>query len=186
MSERNLASGVLAELAKPNIQVEIFVELFLDAGTVRLWSGLGNLTIDGNTYTGTGALGGITQIEEDAGDVRATGVAMTLSGIPSSQLGLVLNNPLQGRPAIVHAGFFNAQWQFISLVRLIRGRIDTCEIDIAGDTCTITVRAENHLIDLERPRVRRYTDEDQRNLYPDDRGLEFVASIQNKELIWKQ
>ena len=48
----------------------------------------------------------------------------------------------------------------------------------------ITVTVENKLIMLERPRNRRYTDQDQKNLFSGDKGLEFVDDLQDKELVW--
>jgi hypothetical protein len=44
--------------------------------------------------------------------------------------------------------------------------------------------AESRLIDLERSRERRYTSEDQKIDYPNDKGLEFIADLQDKEIVW--
>ena len=55
------------------------------------------------------------------------------------------------------------------------------------ETAVITVSVENRLIDLEKPRVRRYTPEDQKIDLPfnvRDNGFDEVASVQNKEIIW--
>jgi len=40
------------------------------------------------------------------------------------------------------------------------------------------------MIAFERPYVRRYTDEDQKIEHPTDKGFEFVAAIQDLELVW--
>jgi len=37
---------------------------------------------------------------------------------------------------------------------------------------------------LETPLNRRYTDQDQKNLFAGDRGLEFVESLQDKSIVW--
>ena len=34
------------------------------------------------------------------------------------------------------------------------------------------------------PRVRRYTLEDQKLNFPNDKGLEFIPSLQNKDITW--
>ena len=57
-------------------------------------------------------------------------------------------------------------------------------IDDGGQTCTISVSAESRLIDLDRTRERRYTSEDQKIDFPNDKGLEFIADLQDKEIIW--
>ena len=45
-------------------------------------------------------------------------------------------------------------------------------------------RAVVRLIDLDRSRARRFTSEDQKIDYPDDKGLEMVASLQDTVIIW--
>jgi hypothetical protein len=53
-----------------------------------------------------------------------------------------------------------------------------------SSTATISVTVENVLIKLERPVVRRFTNEDQKSRFPSDKGLEYVASLQDKEIFW--
>jgi hypothetical protein len=62
--------------------------------------------------------------------------------------------------------------------------MDVMGIEDSGDTANINVTAESRLIDLERSRERRYTSEDQKINYPNDKGLEFIADLQDKELVW--
>jgi hypothetical protein len=62
--------------------------------------------------------------------------------------------------------------------------MDTMGIEDSGDTANIGLTAESRLIDLERSRERRYTSEDQKIDYPNDKGLEFIADLQDKEIVW--
>ena len=48
----------------------------------------------------------------------------------------------------------------------------------------MTIAVENKLIILERPVERRYTDQDQKELFVGDKGLEFVDSLQDKSVNW--
>jgi len=43
---------------------------------------------------------------------------------------------------------------------------------------------ENKLIDLERPRVGRFTSEYQKSIYSEDKGFDFVESLQEQKLTW--
>jgi len=54
-----------------------------------------------------------------------------------------------------------------------------------GETAEVSLTGESRLIDLERPRVRRWTSEDQKSLYSGDLGFDFLNSIQEKEIVWK-
>lgn len=69
-------------------------------------------------------------------------------------------------------------------VEVFTGELDQMNILEAADTATIQVTAENVLVRLERPVVRRFTDQDQKSRYPGDRGLEFIAGLQDKEIFW--
>lgn len=53
-----------------------------------------------------------------------------------------------------------------------------------GDTATITLSAESRMVTWDRPRTRRYNNEDQQSRYPGDRGFEYVAQMVEKSLIW--
>jgi hypothetical protein len=64
------------------------------------------------------------------------------------------------------------------------GFMDTMVINDGGETATIQVTVENRLIEFERTRVRRYTAEDQKIDFPTDKGLEFVAEMEEKEIVW--
>ena len=57
-------------------------------------------------------------------------------------------------------------------------------INDTGETLTISVSIESRLIDLERPRIWRYTSEDQKRVYPTDKGFDFVNDLQSKQIIW--
>lgn len=187
MGERTVHASVQTELTKDLVRLALFVELLLDGGAVRLSTLTQSFTLGGQVYTGAGSLGGIDKVEEHAGDIRASGIAMTLSGMPSSTIALVQTEQFQGRRATVWLAFFDLNWALIgSDIKLFAGKLDYPEIDETGETCKITVHAENQMIDLERARVRRYTHEDQIQLYPGDLGLEFVAAIQNREIIWME
>ena len=62
--------------------------------------------------------------------------------------------------------------------------MDVMTINDSGETSTITVSAENKLIIFQKTAVRRYTAEDQKIEHPTDKGFEFVAKIQEKEVVW--
>ena len=62
--------------------------------------------------------------------------------------------------------------------------MDVMTITEAGDSSTISIACENKLIALERSKERRYTPEDQKIDFPNDKGFEFVADTSKQEIIW--
>jgi hypothetical protein len=62
--------------------------------------------------------------------------------------------------------------------------MDQMNIDDGPDSSTIELKVENRLVDLERARVARFTSGYQKSVYPNDKGLDFVESLQDRELFW--
>lgn len=181
---RTITTAVQTEFDADVLRPFYAVELAFDSGTSRIWSGYGDITFGGNTYSGVGTLGAISRIEETQ-EIASTGVRFGLSGIPSDILSVALSEPYQGRSAKIYLGVFDANYGVIADPFLcFDGRMDVMAINDDGDTSTITVTAEHRLIDLERPRLRRYTSEDQKALYSGDKGFDFVADLQDKTIAW--
>jgi len=159
------------------------VRLNLDGGIVR-WNGTPQtLTLDGEAYLGIGTLGSIAAIEEGA-ELRSYGLTVQLSAIPRDMVSVALNQDYQGRDAIVWEVPLGSDDQPVAdPIVVFRGRIDQMDI-MLGQTAMVTLKLENRLADWERPRVRRYTNEDQTARYPTDRGFEFVSTTTEKQLNW--
>ena len=68
--------------------------------------------------------------------------------------------------------------------KCFNGVLDVPTIQDSAETCTLQFTYENALIDMQRPRTWRYTNESQKQLFPNDRGLEYVASIQDLKITW--
>lgn len=108
---RSASSQMLDILVENEIQPYYAIEMLFDGsgatgsgdGAVRLWTGFGDKTIDGNVYTGSGNLLNIDGIDEVA-DLSAKGVTVTLSGISSAIVSAALQEPYQGRIARIYFG----------------------------------------------------------------------------------
>ena len=181
--EASFEAATLAALVRPIV----LVELAFASGSVRVWTGLGDLTWNGATWVGTGTFMGISPIEETA-EVRAAGVTLTLSGIPSSLIALALAEPYQGRPCAIHFGALDTNTYALigTPFQIFKGRMDVMTIEEGPETATISVSAESRLVDLERARERRYDHQDQQLVAPGDRFFEYVPSIVNAEIKWGQ
>jgi len=159
----------------------------------------------GSVYLGAGQLVNISSIEETT-EIEAKGATITMSGIPSSFLSLALSEPYQGRPCRIFFGLWLSKGEISTqsnqiittedllnfqlegdtkyFAEIFSGELDQMNISEEGSTSTIAVTAENILIKLERPVVRRFTNEDQKSRFPTDKGLDFVAGLQDKEIFW--
>jgi hypothetical protein len=177
---RDITSAVLNALDNAVIEPFFAVDLYLDSGPLYLWSGYGDLVIGGKTYLGAGQLLNISSVAETT-EMEAKGATISVSGIPSSFLSLALTEPYQGRECRIYFGVTSSPFNY---VEVFAGELDQMNIEEQVDTANISVIAENVLVKLERPVVRRFTNEDQKSRFPNDRGLEFIASLQDKEIFW--
>lgn len=207
---RNLSGVVDILVEEPVIETFYAIELEFDTTPMYLWTGIGDLVVDAKTYRGVGKFINISEIQEGA-DLSAKGATVSLSGIPSDMLTMALDEEYQGRKCYIRFGFTNIALGDESLLLteggeeitteagepidvsisttdvlfdLFTGYIDQMNIDEGPDTSTISISVESKLIDLERPRARRYTDADQRSRFPGDKAFEFVARLQKETLTW--
>lgn len=181
---RDLTTALKNELTAPVLSPVIFYEGEFASGFVRLWSGYGDLLWNGQTWQGVGHLAGISPIQED-GQISAKGITVSLSGIPQSLIAVALSEARQGKPGKIWLGAMDSAGAVVVDPYLsFSGRLDVPEIDEGADTATITITYESRLIDLERPRERRYTANDQALDYPGDKGFDYIPSLQDKQIVW--
>lgn len=181
---RTLSTAMQAVATAELVRPIYLVDLEFASGSIYLWSGLGDLSFNSNTYIGAGDLLTIGAVQEST-ELTATGAQITLGGIKQSLLTLARDEPYQGRPLTIRLGAFDENGDLIaSPVILFSGFMDVMTINDSGETSTITVSAENKLIIFQKTAVRRYTAEDQKIEHPTDKGFEFVAKIQEKEVVW--
>ena len=215
----NILSYLEFDEVKPFFAVELLFEDGINIGTdasgdtissapLYFWTGIGDTTIDGITYIGTGTLMQISSIKETA-EIQAAGATLTLSGIPADLLSLALSVPYQGRIGKIKFGLIDADGDLLELesafnilaesgidiglegvdqsnvlVDMFVGYMDQMNIDEGSDTATISLSLESKLLDLDRPVIRRYNNESQKVLFPNDLAFEFLNDLQDKDLSW--
>lgn len=180
---RGLTTAMKDALTARQVEPAILVELEFDSGTDRIWTGYGDLSWDGKTWNGAGELLGIRPFSETT-DVTATQAQVTISGIPASWISLALSEDYQGRTGTLYLAAIDSSGNVISDPAEFAGRMDQMQIEKSGETMLIRLSIESQLIDLRKPREFRYTDQDQQIDYPNDKGFEYVAGLQDKTLTW--
>lgn len=181
---RDLTGAVAAELAAATLRPVLFYEGEFSGGTLRLWTGVATISWNSQSWTGAGNLLGVSEIAETSG-IQANGVTVSLSGMNTAVIAAALDQAQQGLTGRVWLGVMDAAGAVIADPFLaFEGRLDVPEISDNGDSCTVAISYESRLIDLERPRERRITHEDQQIDYPGDLGRQYVAELQDKALLW--
>jgi hypothetical protein len=183
---RPVSTAFANAVAAGTVRPAMLVECLFDSGPLRIWTGIGPLDWNGQTWTGAGGVIAIADVEEGA-SVQALGTSITLSGIDSSAVAIALAEPYQGRRIVLRMALFDDAGAIIASPDIVfDGRADVMTIVDSGATCTIAMTAESMFIDLQRSRERRYEHEDQQLDYPGDLGFAFVSQIQDQPLKWGQ
>jgi len=181
---RVLSSNMATEFASDTLSPIVLVKFDFDTLPLYLWSGVGDLDWDSETWTGAGNLMSFGSLEETT-EVRAIGTSITLNGLNQSVISAALTEDYQGRTATIWLGAMDESGNVVSdPVIIFGGRMDVMTIEEGAEDVSINITVENRLIDFERTKIRRYTDQDQKIDYPNDKGFEFVAAIQEKEIVW--
>jgi len=180
---RTVSSAFLTALADPEIEVFYAVNLDFDSGSLLFWTGYGSKVIGGETYTGTGNLLTIEGLEETS-DLSARGTTLTLNGLDSTIISYALSEEYQGRSVTIYLGIGS------ETVEIFSGYMDQMQVADSGDTSTIKLTVESKLIVLERPVVRRYTEQshqavrNSKSLSGDDSFFRWLTKLQDKQITW--
>lgn len=181
---RDITVDFQTEISASVLNPAIFIKAEFDSGDVFVWSGLGPKLFGGDTYTGLGNLLEISSVKETQG-IQANGLQFTLSGVPSSYVSIALSEEYQWRPITMWFAVLDNTGAIVSDPYLLfYGYMDVMEIEDSGEESRIVLAAENTLVGLTESKERRYTPEDQKQYFPADLGLDYVASIQDTEIKW--
>jgi len=173
----------LAACQAPQLAPAIFVQLTFASTTIYVWSGLGSILWNGQTWMGLGALLGLAPVEEGT-TVEARGMTVRLSGIDPALLPECLGDFQLGLPAVIYFDVYANGALTGSPLTAWSGRMDQPTLDVAADTATIAIACESRLVDLNIAVDRRYTLEDQQMDWPGDLGFVFTAGLQEQALFW--
>jgi hypothetical protein len=184
MAGRDLSAAFIAEITAGGLAPIALLEAHFDSGNINLWTGVGDLVTGGKTYVGTCGILSISQIQERK-KITANGLSVTLNGLDNSILTLVEDEPFHGRTFEMYLAVLTEAGAVVADPYLMfEGFMDFVKIKDDAKTITIDMNIENVLISLERPLDTKYTSEDQKRDYPNDTFFDFIADIQNKEVIW--
>lgn len=181
---RGLSSAAQAAIAEEVVVRSVAVALDFPAGVARWNSSPADIVIEGETFLGVGALGTISAAEEGI-ELRSYGMTVGITGIPRDAIAIALGQAYQGRAATVWEVILDGgTWLPVAdPVVIFRGRMDQMDITL-GSMAEVSVKLENRLTDWERPKIVRYTDQDQRRRDPNDGSFRFLPATTEKEIIW--
>ena len=185
-SRQGIDSATVTQLSADYQEPFLAVKAEFDTSTVRVWSGVDDLTLNSETYTGAGTFLTISNINE-SNELASDGITIGLSYMDSTVLNYALTESYQNRPVTIFLGFLTGGTNNVKgYVTIFKGRMVNMSINDTPDGANILLSAENRLIDLMRPRGYRYTHQAQDHLFSGDLGLQYIQKIQDREVTWGQ
>ena len=156
---RGIDSSLGTALSADTVRIFFALKAEFLGGTARFWSGLGDKTIESETYIGAGDIIAFAPITESA-ELEANGINLTINGIDSSLIATALTDVYQGRTLTLYVGALDANFAVIATYQLFKGLMDVMTISDDSNYSNISITCENILIGMNRNKVRRYTNQE--------------------------
>lgn len=182
------APEVIAAFASGNIGKRIFyIQFNFDSGIERFTTAPADKVFNGNTFESLGALGSVGQVKE-TDEIEPADYEVILGGVDTVILSKFLGEPTINRKCTVYQALMNDDQTIIGgsdagpwiyFDGLMQPPFIT-----DGEEPALQVPVKDILADWDRNITSRYTDAEQRRLYPDDYCFEFVSSLAGKEIVW--
>lgn len=181
---RSIPASILAALSAGSIQPFYAIEMNFDTSPLRLWTGYGDRTIDGQTYLGAGTLLTISGLEE-VSDMSAKSITIELSAVDATIISLALTEPYQRRECRVLFGLTDVTGS-TNFIEVFSGQMNVMTITEDGQQGVISLVVDSKLVELERTKPRRYTQETMQgeNGYNGDTFFSYVTDLQDKDIPW--
>lgn len=183
-TRQGLDSSIVNRLGADEQAIFLAVKAEFDTDDIRVWTGIDDLTINSETYTGAGTLLSIGNVEENL-ELSSSSLNVSLSAMDNTVLTYALSENYQNRNISLFLGYvMGGTNEVAGTITLFKGRMTNLIISDTPDGSTVSVQAESRLVDLDRPSNFRYTKESQNFLHSGDTGFNRVSSLQDKEIIW--
>lgn len=183
---RPLRPEAQAALASGAVALVVLVEMHFQSGTVRLATSRRRiLDFDSppNEYLAAGLIGKIEAIQDQVRDIST--VKLSISGVDSAIIAIALAEQVRGRVVKLHVAILDAKTQeTLDIVQIFSGQMSSMQIQQQSETASVALTCEHRGVLFARPKPLRYTDAEQRRMFPDDHCLEFIASQAQKLDVW--
>jgi hypothetical protein len=175
-----------AEAAKHRYNPFIAVDFDFPSGHARVWSGYGQIEIDGEVFLGVATLGRVESVPERS-NMTTEAKVYQLTGVPVDPA-LVTEEDIDGsfgRAVIEYLGFLDPETHQLVAEPEIRFEGEISNIRRRdGPEPVIEVNAEDRLAVLDRPNGWRYTHQHQQRFYEGDMGCDPAARLNRREVLW--
>lgn len=181
---RTISASAIAALADGTALVSGAVKIACTPAML-VWGGYGQITLNGEIYTGVGD-NGLAQLSGGSLGDSEQNISLSLSGIDPNTLALLSDAGVQRAPAQLWRLIFDGSGTSLLDAQIwTRGRLDKLTVtETIGGKATISASIEGAARGLGRSGQRMRTDADQRLINANDGGFSTVSAAGQKTLYW--
>jgi hypothetical protein len=180
---RTLNAGALALLARiqagervPMVQL---VEI-MTSTPLRLTTAGGPVVWAGETWYGNSV--SVDPVADSAGEYPA--ISLSMPAVTEDQISVVLTQPVEGVALRIYDALLDPDTGVVAdAVLAWSGTLNVPGIE-DGPTAVASVTAEHRGVTALRQKPSRYTDDEQRRLYPGDTALDFDPATDAAPVAW--
>ncbi len=156
--------------------------LFIDfdvAGTsnpyepMRINSGIKNYIIDSNTFNASGiilSVGAVGETEE----INESGITIALSGIDNDLVEIARDEDFQNTAVEIDILYLDQNHDLLGNTRYFTGVIENMVYTQDREDIIVDISCASFLKQLNNSKIRRYTNADQKDIYPDDNSFTWI------------
>lgn len=183
---RPFDAAILAALSADHTRVRYFASFEFDSGTLRLWTGLGQITALSQTWYGAGALASIDGLEEGI-ELSPYSLKLGLSRLDADTSELALTETYNNRPMHLYLSAIGDDGLLVADPEpVFDGEMIDVEATVGNDDGeVVVVTCENELANLDRSPGLKYTDVQMQRDYAGDLGLEYVTQVVDHRPSWR-
>lgn len=176
-----------AQLMGATVVMAVLIEADFASGKHRLWTGIGTRSFGGHDWQGVGniiEISEITRLQNGQADPFEVSVVAAEDLL---RLGLIeFAEEAMDRELSVYLQFlnFDADAPLGEPWKIRDGIMRGASLTVDAEAQTLTIKCDTLASRRNRPAYGMLTDRDQKARYPGDRGLEFVHTIDGKEILW--
>jgi hypothetical protein len=176
----------MADALRKRKPLALLAEIDHPSGAVRFWTGVGKLSWNGYTWTGSGTLGSVAPITHTT-DLVIQEINFGLAGVDPAIVATLGDNVrnLSGKVWLACLGSGNSVVK--DPYQIVDAQLDYQSFSAAADgTVAISITARTGFYTLDRALDEAWTSEEQHILYPTDSGLDLISGLQNQTLQWSK
>ena len=188
MAQRGASAAYLTEINRSTNRPFHLYKGEFSSGTLYMTDANRSIVWGGQTWLGVGKFLAYDSIEE-ATDLIVSEINLTLTGVSTDIIAIVMTENLIERPVTIYRGFLDLTTYAVVVdpIIIFKGRTDGGSVgeDPDNGTAIVELPCSSKLIDFDRVKGRRTNTTSQRQYYPFDKGFNFVPGLSEKIVVWK-